>query len=249
MNKSLNYAIFYNKEGDKNNVKKIKTGAMFGLDARIALAIFGAISIITGAMLYNAMQIAKAEALRTNLEELGKAFTAYKLDTQTYFPYRDGVFIDKLGRNLFKNCVSAANWKGPYFKEGSPGYDCAFSGSDRWFRVPPPLDVFGTTTLCTYSIAEPWGGGDGDEFYSSPGYCNSNPITVRDCYVHFKGQVSSSNESDRSDVFNAFLVLDKLVDNNDGPRRGKVKIMDNGTTTTFLYVLFPDEAQIHSVLH
>ncbi|MCP4354624.1 MAG: hypothetical protein GY793_03125 [Proteobacteria bacterium] len=33
-----------------------KQAAMFGLDARVALAIFGALSIITGATLYNALQ-------------------------------------------------------------------------------------------------------------------------------------------------------------------------------------------------
>lgn len=31
-------------------------GAMFGLDARIALAIFGALSVISGAALYSAIQ-------------------------------------------------------------------------------------------------------------------------------------------------------------------------------------------------
>ncbi|MCP4354521.1 MAG: hypothetical protein GY793_02585, partial [Proteobacteria bacterium] len=35
---------------------KTKKAAMFGLDARVALAIFGALSIITGATLYNALQ-------------------------------------------------------------------------------------------------------------------------------------------------------------------------------------------------
>tara|TARA_Y100001960_G_scaffold319101_1_gene389950 strand:- start:3597 stop:3728 length:132 start_codon:yes stop_codon:yes gene_type:complete len=38
-----------------------KKAAMFGLDARIALAIFGALSVISGAVLYSAIQDAKAE--------------------------------------------------------------------------------------------------------------------------------------------------------------------------------------------
>ena len=35
---------------------KNKKAAMFGLDARIALAIFGALSVISGAALYSAIQ-------------------------------------------------------------------------------------------------------------------------------------------------------------------------------------------------
>jgi len=42
-------------------------GAMFGLDSRIALAIFGALSVISGAALYSAIQEAKATALYNEL--------------------------------------------------------------------------------------------------------------------------------------------------------------------------------------
>ena len=37
----------------------LKKGAMFGLDARIALAIFGALSVISGAALYSAIKESK----------------------------------------------------------------------------------------------------------------------------------------------------------------------------------------------
>ena len=56
-------------------------GAMFGLDVRIALAIFGALSVISGAALYSAIQDAEATAVLTELEEIGKAWEAYYLDT------------------------------------------------------------------------------------------------------------------------------------------------------------------------
>ena len=58
-----------------------KKGAMFGLDARIALAIFGALSVISGAALYSAIQSAKAEQYRQYFVELVKASEAYYLDT------------------------------------------------------------------------------------------------------------------------------------------------------------------------
>jgi hypothetical protein len=35
----------------------MKKGAMFGLDARIALAIFGALSVISGASLYSEIKL------------------------------------------------------------------------------------------------------------------------------------------------------------------------------------------------
>ncbi|HAG52695.1 MAG TPA: hypothetical protein DCL21_02800 [Alphaproteobacteria bacterium] len=63
-------------------------GAMFGLDARIALAIFGALSVISGAALYSAIQNAKAISLLTELQEVGKATESYYLDTGSYPPKR-----------------------------------------------------------------------------------------------------------------------------------------------------------------
>tara|TARA_Y100001960_G_C14595815_1_gene788039 strand:- start:886 stop:1026 length:141 start_codon:yes stop_codon:yes gene_type:complete len=46
----------------------MKKGAMFGIDARIALAIFGALSAISGAALYSAIQQSKVTVLVTELE-------------------------------------------------------------------------------------------------------------------------------------------------------------------------------------
>ena len=59
----------------------INKGAMFGLDARIALAIFGALSVISGAALYSAIQNSKVTAAITEMNEVGKAWEAHYLDT------------------------------------------------------------------------------------------------------------------------------------------------------------------------
>tara|TARA_Y100001960_G_scaffold333703_1_gene440401 strand:+ start:58 stop:294 length:237 start_codon:yes stop_codon:yes gene_type:complete len=58
-----------------------KKAAMFGLDARIALAIFGTLSVISGAALYSAIQDAKAMALLTEMREVTKAWEQFYLDT------------------------------------------------------------------------------------------------------------------------------------------------------------------------
>tara|TARA_Y100001960_G_scaffold323342_1_gene401616 strand:- start:381 stop:521 length:141 start_codon:yes stop_codon:yes gene_type:complete len=44
-------------------IKMFNKGAMFGLDARIALAIFGALSVISSAALYSAIQ--EADVFKT----------------------------------------------------------------------------------------------------------------------------------------------------------------------------------------
>jgi len=90
-----------------------KKGAMFGLDARIALAIFGALSVISGAALYSAVQEAKTIHRVASVSEAIKAFEAYYLDTGEII--KEG----KKGSG-FLNIISliedsgVAGWKGPY---------------------------------------------------------------------------------------------------------------------------------------
>jgi len=88
-------------------------GAMFGLDARIALAIFGALSVISGAALYSAIQEAKVTQFIANTEELAKAYTQYTLDTG-----HDLLFISvPMGVVLkISELITSTEkgWKGPY---------------------------------------------------------------------------------------------------------------------------------------
>jgi hypothetical protein len=95
----------------------MKKGAMFGLDARIALAIFGALSVISGAALYSAIQESRVVAVVYNMNELAKSLEVYLLDT--------GIDpeIDRTGnttyiievRELMDSTVPG--WKGPYTSE------------------------------------------------------------------------------------------------------------------------------------
>ena len=91
----------------------IKKGAMFGLDARIALAIFGALSVISGAALYSAIQEAKVTQFIANTEELAKAYTQYTLDTGHDLPFISvaigvALNVEELVTSTEKS------WKGPY---------------------------------------------------------------------------------------------------------------------------------------
>jgi type II secretory pathway pseudopilin PulG len=89
-----------------------KQGAMFGLDARIALAIFGALSVISGAALYSAIAQSKATSMLYDLREIGKAVEAYYLDTGE-IPVLINARDIKLWE-LNENIANVANWNGPY---------------------------------------------------------------------------------------------------------------------------------------
>jgi type II secretory pathway pseudopilin PulG len=88
---------------------------MFGLDARIALAIFGALSVISGAALYSAIQQSKVTAFITNLEELEKSIEQYYLDTGVIMrPSSGNPTMDLSVDELFMEPVGVNNWNGPY---------------------------------------------------------------------------------------------------------------------------------------
>lgn len=83
-------------------------GAMFGLDARIALAIFGGLSVVTGAALFGVSKTTRVTALATEFDNISKAYTSMILDTATN-PGGDIEFDDML-----TNGDNAAFWNGPY---------------------------------------------------------------------------------------------------------------------------------------
>ncbi|HAG53024.1 MAG TPA: hypothetical protein DCL21_04475 [Alphaproteobacteria bacterium] len=87
-------------------------GAMFGLDARIALAIFGALSVISGAALYSAIQQAKVAAIVTELEEFAKAYQSYMIDVGQEMEFSGSTDIGLKTLELITS--SKSGWKGPY---------------------------------------------------------------------------------------------------------------------------------------
>tara|TARA_Y100000590_G_C15495882_1_gene929624 strand:- start:246 stop:923 length:678 start_codon:yes stop_codon:yes gene_type:complete len=104
---------------NKKGLKMVynKKGAMFGLDARIALAIFGALSVISGAALYSAIQDARVTATLADLEEVGKATTQYLLDTGSYPASLNSGSAVATGYLLTERLLtnnSVTGWNGPY---------------------------------------------------------------------------------------------------------------------------------------
>jgi hypothetical protein len=88
----------------------MKKGAMFGLDARIALAIFGALSVISGAALYSAIEQSKVTSIIAQMDELEKSLAAFMLDTGQDLP----IFASTTSNLEDLITSSIDGWKGPY---------------------------------------------------------------------------------------------------------------------------------------
>ena len=135
----------------------LKKGAMFGLDARIALAIFGALSVISGAALYSAIQDSKVTAIITQFNEVGKAWEAYYLDTGLN---PDRMSTDNSTTNYFviktlplMENPTVTGWSGPYYQ--TPTHTSANlltnEGYDLWLmQLSKDVDWSSWTTgTCT----------------------------------------------------------------------------------------------------
>lgn len=90
-----------------NFIKKIQNqkGALFGLDARITLAIFAGLSAVAGAAGYSYMSKTQVTALVTELDNISKAYTNFQLDTQVN---------TKTFSDLINNDGGQLGWDGPY---------------------------------------------------------------------------------------------------------------------------------------
>ena len=174
----------------------MKKGAMFGLDARIALAIFGALSVISGAALYSAIQQSKVIAIVSELNEVSKAIEAFMLDT--------GVDVGQTGGtnfyfgDLVNNSSSFDGWKGPYFPEIG---ELAGASSREYIDHP----LYGNILL--RDLESNLGGAN----YSHPNNCSAAP-----CYYWV--QLNGMNES-------LTKAIDEYVDGVESLDSGRVRIL------------------------
>jgi len=183
-------------------------GAMFGLDARIALAIFGALSVISGAALYSAIQHSKRIALLTDLEEVSKAVQSYLLDTGENIPVLGTTGQDPHLGDLAELVTSSnTSWKGPYV---SYAVDGALTSAIAFNKQ------YNTTISYHYVTAKnnTWG----DTTGWTAGYCTLH--TSNPCYgwVHMPSTLLSEASK-----------LDEIVDESDGAQNGKFRWQVFGT--------------------
>ena len=188
-----------------------KKGAMFGLDARIALAIFGALSVISGAALYSAIQDARATALLADLNEVGKAWEQYMLDTGQDLPPSGTSAVALLQRNTAPLVESTLDgWQGPYlsYPKGSGNF------------LKHNMGTADNDILIISAENSQWlPSGD----WRTDGLCTSD----EDCglWIHFNDM---SNNSIR-------VSLDEKIDNGDGNLAGNVRWFDLPSRNYLVY--------------
>lgn len=125
----------------------LKKAAMFGLDARIALAIFGALSAISGAALYSAIQQSKAVATVAQLEELAKAHVQYYLDTG----------------ELAKNNTASSFWHLVEDIDDTPGWNGPYVSIEKgtsYTRLSGPTPIGNYEYTTSFYETGPWGADD-----------------------------------------------------------------------------------------
>jgi hypothetical protein len=200
----------------------LKKAAMFGLDARIALAIFGALSVISGAALYSAIQNSKATALYTEMNELGKAVEAYWLDTGS-LPARlensnSALYqYDSFDLMSLQNNPGISGWNGPYYNFN----DSNTVGS----YVHPRDDRYGYFLVSYMNDKTNWGDNSN---WTTNGRC----APADNCYIwiefdQIKGGLASAK------------LLDEQYDSGNGPTAGSIKWLDYGDNSRVaLYIRY-----------
>jgi len=182
---------------------KIKKGAMFGLDARIALAIFGALSVISGAALYSAIQEAKATALLTEFREISKAWEAYYLDTGNMLESYDsnaGAANDNFYRRKFYNLYKdpgVVGWSGPYLSDYYEA-TCMYCHNTKYNAY---VGMFIATTDVAWGDTVEWNGAK----------CSSGR---KNCFVWSYFRMVDDNYA---------KLIDQKVDGGDGPSVGNFR--------------------------
>ena len=182
----------------------LKKGAMFGLDARIALAIFGSLSLISGAALYSAITESKATKTLAQFKEIAKAWDQYILDTGSYLPRSSSNDASSAYREIrIKELVTdngVAGWDGPYINiEPHP------AGS--WQSLICPQT---TGNDCLINMAE-----------HAPGTSNNcrKYMSVCDIWIVKSIYFSSNKDLDMNEV----NILDMKLDGGDGASSGDLQ--------------------------
>jgi Tfp pilus assembly protein PilE len=191
-------------------------GAMFGLDARIALAIFGALSVISGAALYSAIQEAKITAIVTQLNELAKAYESHYIDTAEHSINLAGTSQGQMGTigMLITNIRSSSFWNGPYTSITN-------------------LNPASTREIKTQNLASPL-------FYSAYSVIEGRtPVSA-------SGVMSTCNSTDCNIYLATLNIIDKTslssidikIDGTDDKDSGKFLYhIDGDSTKTFYYIM------------
>tara|TARA_Y100001960_G_C14372184_1_gene679646 strand:- start:66 stop:707 length:642 start_codon:yes stop_codon:yes gene_type:complete len=198
--------------------KILKKGAMFGLDARIALAIFGALSVISGAALYSAIQSAKVETYRQYFSELGKATEQYYLDTGQPVTQYHAASVN--AKQLIENTESLKGWSGPYISATSSPISVYFLRSELTQKLDNNINI-----EISLQQGSTWASNTTNQQCSSVGDV--------DCFTYIV--FSSGNQaSGATAVQNLYNMMDSEIDGGDGALAGTIRLLNYSSTLKYL---------------
>jgi len=179
-------------------------GAMFGLDARIALAIFGSLALITGSVLHSVLEDLKYNSQINRFKEMEQGVLQYLADTRKDFPARSANLTGNERMTLELLESVRRGWKGPYLDYDKTGSDHTIQDS----RDP----VFGWhLTLFTNND---WG----DNTNSGGELCTA----TSSCYYWLKTHLGAGIAASKKEEF--AMELDKYFDNGDGFDKGRYRV-------------------------
>ena len=198
---------------------KLKKAAMFGLDARIALAIFGALSVISGAALYSAIKQAKTEQLRQYFVEHFKAIEQYYLDNGKPMPqYTANVIYTP---DLVQNRENLSTWNGPYIDFNIRSTSVII---DNTSISIDPQGVFQMLLAL-------------DSTWPSTTAHNNCTVGAVDCSMYMA--LYGGSAAGEAKLLELFKDLDALVDGSDGQADGTVRF----TSVNYGYLMYKGYAQ------
>lgn len=176
----------------------LKKGAMFGLDARIALIVFTLVGLIATGFIYGFLKESNVKTIVYEARQIETVIGAYEADTETDFPFFSGS-VYSLGELVDS---SVAGWLGPYLNYSLvSGADAKkYLVSKRYGRIA----AFRATARSASDVTD------------SP-YNNCNG--TQDCYLWF--MYENSADGSLNQVY--MQLLDKELDGGDGFLTGRVQ--------------------------
>tara|TARA_Y100001960_G_scaffold49436_1_gene50117 strand:+ start:838 stop:1515 length:678 start_codon:yes stop_codon:yes gene_type:complete len=213
-------------------------GAMFGLDARIALAIFGALSVISGAALYSAIENSKITQYGQFYIEMGKAFESFYIDTAKVpenggsaspcaiiKPGIEGAKTPYLPSNFLREnnataqeCINHIQYNlyidDPiYFNLGVDGVN----GSRAWFFYDRMTTKDWTQSNSINKSHE--------------------PCTDSSCGLYFRNNIEPSQYTSFAPILSVFKKIDEYIDGSLSPNSGRFRYKE--TYPAYAYLLIP----------
>lgn len=137
-------------------------GAMFGLDARVAMGIMSAISVIAGAAIFMTISNVRAGGLAKEMQEMSVAVEGLHSDLNGNVrnfltTATDTNAFQALWDNGVLNATGQARWNGPYLRLNSnthPTYGGAMT-LERRLAADAPGSTCTTGLTCFYNIVVP----------------------------------------------------------------------------------------------